>query len=121
MLATETPEWAPNGTSQTPMCLDALLRVYHKWLYLPDEEPLFALLGCVVANRGDGDPVWLLVIAPPGAGKTEMIQPLTTLPDVRSAGTMTEASLLSGSQRGTWRSRQRGACSGRSGITASCS
>lgn len=115
---TESPAWTssdqrPVGQSpqagapqdlRTPtlqvLDLAGLLAVYRRWLYLPDEDPLYAALATVAANRAlDGDPVWLLVVGTPGSGKTESIQPLVSLPDVHPAGTLTEASLLSGTPR----------------------
>jgi hypothetical protein len=50
----------------------------------------------MVANRASGDPVWLLIIAPPSSGKTEIIVALSDLPDVTVVGRFTEAGLLSG-------------------------
>src|ERR1019366_5608417 len=50
----------------------------------------------VAANLLPGDPVWLLLIGPPGGGKTELLQPLGGLPNVHMTSTLTEASLLSG-------------------------
>ena len=70
--------------------------VFTKWLADPDLETVRAVLGAVMANRASGDPVWLLVIAPPSSGKTETIMPLSALPDVIVAGVMTLSSLLSG-------------------------
>jgi hypothetical protein len=66
---------------------------------LPDPGALFVTLATVVANRASGDPVWLLVIGPPGGGKTEMILSIGGQPDVHPAATLTEASLLSGVPR----------------------
>jgi hypothetical protein len=40
--------------------------------------------------------VWVLVVAPPGGGKSEVLQATCGLPDVHPTGTLTEPSLLSG-------------------------
>jgi 5S rRNA maturation endonuclease (ribonuclease M5) len=80
-----------------PSDLQALLEVFTKWLHLPDTGPIKILLAAVVANREPGNPVWLLVIAPPASGKTEFLDSLLGLPNMFSVGTLTEASLLSGS------------------------
>jgi hypothetical protein len=78
------------------MKLATVVTTFEKWLYLPDPMPLFAVLGTVAANLMPGDPVWLLLIGPPGGGKTELLQPLAGLPDVHVTSTLTEPSLLSG-------------------------
>jgi hypothetical protein len=80
--------------------LSALVTLFHLWLHTPDEEPLLALLGTVAANRRQGDPVWLLNIAPPGGCKTETMRSLKTLHEVHYVGRLTEASLLSGTPAG---------------------
>ncbi len=69
---------------------------FRRWLHLPDPGSLYVVLATVAANRAEGDPVWLLVVGPPGGGKTEVLNPLGRLPDVYPAATLTEASLLSG-------------------------
>lgn len=69
---------------------------FRRWLYLPDPGSLLVTLASVAANRAAGDPLWLLLVAPPSGGKTETVGPLATLPDVYPAATLTEASLLSG-------------------------
>lgn len=79
--------------------LEALIAVFQTWLYLPDVRPLLAVLGTVAANRLDGDPVWLLVVGPPGGGKSELIGSLSGLADVYPAATLTEAALLSGTPK----------------------
>ena len=43
--------------------------------------------------------MWLLVVGPPGGGKSEQLQGAAGLPDVHPAATITEAALLSGSPK----------------------
>jgi hypothetical protein len=87
----------PNGAHDAipSITLSAVIETFKRWLYLPDILPLFAVLGTVAANMLEGDPVWLLLIGPPGGGKTELLQPLTALNTVHFTSTLTEASLLS--------------------------
>jgi hypothetical protein len=73
--------------------------VFRRWLYLPDPAALYAVLGAVAANRLDGDPVWLLLVGPPGSGKSELLQSLGSLSDVHPTATLTEAALLSGTPK----------------------
>jgi hypothetical protein len=83
-------------TAPTP-AIQRTAAVFDRWLYLPDKTPLYAVLGTIAANLLPGDPVWLMLVGPPGGGKSELLQSLTKLEYVRTAGTLTEASLLSGS------------------------
>ncbi len=83
------------GNHDPEAALATVVSTFEKWLYMPDPMPLFAVLGTIAANRMPGDPVWMLLIGPPGGGKTELLQPLAKLPHVHMASTLTEASLLS--------------------------
>jgi len=38
------------------------VETYHRWLYLPEVDVLYATLGATAANRLLGDPFWLLVV-----------------------------------------------------------
>lgn len=89
--------------------LQALLGVFQRWLHLPDPGPVLVTLGAYAANLMTGDPVWLLLVGPPGSGKTEILQSLAGEKAVRLVGTITEAGLLSGSPR---KERPRGAKGG---------
>jgi hypothetical protein len=79
-----------------PITLPEVVEVFERWLYLPDTVPLYATLGTAAAMLLPGDPVWLLVVGPPGDGKTELVNATTRLPKTHLAATLTEAALLSG-------------------------
>jgi hypothetical protein len=89
------PEREP-GPGRDPGALARCVATFRQWLHLPDPGALYVSLATVAANRAAGDPVWLLIVSPPGGGKTEVIQPLGVLRDVHQAATLTEAALLSG-------------------------
>jgi hypothetical protein len=69
---------------------------YRRWLHVPDPGGLHLTLGTVAANLAPGDPVWVGIVAPPSAGKTETMGPVGRLPYVHPVATLTEAALLSG-------------------------
>ena len=79
--------------------LDSTRATFRSWLHLPDTGALDAVLATVAANRLGGDPVWLLLVGPPGGGKSELLNAITRLEDAHPAGTLTEASLLSGTPK----------------------
>jgi hypothetical protein len=78
------------------MALEQCVATFRNWLHLPDPGALYVTLATAVANRAAGDPVWLLIVGPPGGGKTEIINSIAKQPDVHSAATLTEGALLSG-------------------------
>jgi hypothetical protein len=82
-----------------PAALEETVAVFVRWLHLPDVEPVYATLGAAAANYLPGVPVWLVLVGPPAAGKTEILGSLARLPNVCQAATLTEASLLSGSPK----------------------
>lgn len=76
--------------------LDRARDVFQKWMHLPNPWALYVTLAAIAANRLDGDPLWLLLIGPPGDGKTELLMSVHGLEDTHLVGTLTEAALLSG-------------------------
>jgi hypothetical protein len=103
---TVTPEWNAPPEAE-PLSAEGIQRraledcvaTFRKWLHMPDSAALLVTLATVAANRAPGDPVWLLLIGPPGGGKTENLAPLVRLPDCHMAATLTEAALLSGTPK----------------------
>jgi len=76
--------------------LSECVATFQRHLHLPDAGAVLVTLASVAANRAEGDPLWLLLVGPPGGGKTEVLGALAGLPDVHAAATLTEAALLSG-------------------------
>jgi len=72
------------------------LEVFRRWLHLPDTGAVEIVLATIAANRLEGDPVWMLLVGPPGGGKSEAINSVAGLSDVHPTATLTEAALLSG-------------------------
>lgn len=79
--------------------LGDVVATFREWLYLPDEGALLAALGAAAANELEGDPVWLLLVSPPGGGKSELLDSLRALPNMHPTATLTEAALLSGTPK----------------------
>jgi len=79
-----------------PWPIERVLETFEHWLILPSRAPVYAVLGAVAANRLPGIPVWLGLVAPPSSAKTEILNSISTLPNVYPAATVTPAALLSG-------------------------
>ena len=78
-----------------PTTLSTVADEFQSWLQEPDIDAVIAVMAAVVANRAEGDPVWLLVVGPPSSGKTEIIMPLILQDDCYLTSRLTEAGLLS--------------------------
>ncbi|MBU3684920.1 MAG: DUF3854 domain-containing protein [Mycobacterium sp.] len=82
-----------------PVAINDALAIFQKWLHLSDTAPVLAVAAAIVANLGEGDPVWLLVVGPPSGGKTEILSSAARLPYIIPAAIITEAALLSGTRK----------------------
>jgi DNA-binding HxlR family transcriptional regulator len=74
-------------------------KIHSKWFCMTDESlmALKAVYAVVLSVEMSGDPLWLYIVAPPGGGKTAMLNPLRGIQDYcifRSS--ITRNSLVSG-------------------------
>ena len=78
---------------------------FGQWLELPpvDQGPpheiIDVALATIAANRMDGDPLWVFLVAPPSGGKTEVIRSLDDVPDVYPLSSLTAQTFASGFER----------------------
>jgi hypothetical protein len=63
------------------------------WLDLPDPGHVLLVMAAAASRDLDGEPVWLLLVAPPSSGKTEAVGLLDTVADGR-LNDVTQAGLL---------------------------
>lgn len=99
MTTTAPPVPRIDPHADVRQALDDCIATFRRHLHYPDPGALLVTLAAVVANRADGDPVWLLLVGPPGGGKTETLGGIVGLADVHPAATITEAALLSGTPK----------------------
>jgi hypothetical protein len=67
------------------------------FLYLPEPEMVYAVLGALAANMCEGEPVWLMLLGGPGCGKSEMLNMALGLPHViEAADISSKGAFLSG-------------------------
>jgi hypothetical protein len=79
--------------------INRLVREFQRYLFLPDPQPLYALFGCLIANYGEGSPLWLMLVGPPSCGKSELIASLYSIPGILHSQALSGAgALLSGTR-----------------------
>lgn len=86
-------------TLPQPDTFEEMLLIFKKWLILDDPETLKIIIASMIANRLQGDPLWLFVIAPPGGAKTEILRSLQGS-FALAVSTLSEHSLISGMRTG---------------------
>lgn len=89
-----------SGKGFTNGCtLDDVLAAFDELLLLPDHGAVEVALAGIVANYATGDPVWPLLVGPPGCGKSEIVTSLTSAPGVWALSSLTPQTLISGFER----------------------
>jgi len=76
--------------------LQAFKNEMHKWFYIEDDSHIDIIFGAMFANILDTKPVWVYIIAPPGGGKTEVLQACEGHRLIYSLTTLTPKTLVSG-------------------------
>jgi hypothetical protein len=90
------PACSPDDEEPYEAMLNAIIGLAQKYLFLPDPGALVIALATVIASRLPGNNVWMMLVAPPSFGKTEILNSLLGLDGIHEAATITEAGLLSG-------------------------
>ncbi len=79
-----------------PITFPELKEVFNKWMLIPDPYFLKYVLSCYCANALSQRPVWTIIVAPSGGGKTEMLNSLLPLEMIYPLSTLTTNTFLSG-------------------------
>lgn len=83
----------PGRPSARPPTLDDVLAAYRVDQCMPNPAGLWLGLAAVVANRAD-DRLWLILVTPPSAGKSTLLDGFDRLPEAHRISSFTTASLL---------------------------
>jgi hypothetical protein len=83
---------------QDSLTVNDVVQVVKKWLYIADEDVIHLVCAVAHSQRMEGDPVWLMLVAPPGSSNSEIINSLGDKPNemVYPLSELTGASLASG-------------------------
>lgn len=98
-VPSRSPECGDGGTdvSETVPCsLAELVATFQRYLLITDPDYLPVFTGAVLAHRCASEPVWLLVVAPPGGTKTETIRSLHGYPGIYPLSELTARTFASG-------------------------
>lgn len=79
-----------------PITFQEMIEAFQEILYMPDITPIKVMLATVLANRIDGEMVWMFLVAPPSSAKTELIRSLSSLHNVVALSGLTANTLHSG-------------------------
>ena len=69
---------------------------YRKYLKIDDVSVLDVMYGTIISNRIEGDPLWMFIVAPPGAYKTELLISFSDAVNISTTTSLTPHSLVSG-------------------------
>ena len=70
-----------------------------KWLRLEDSNVIDVALATIVANKAEGDPVWLLLVGAPSTGKSEILRALFDCEGIHPLGGFTANTFASGFEK----------------------
>lgn len=86
----------PSDVSDKVPDLPALQRIFDHYLLIKDRDYLAVLTGAVTAHSLGFEPVWPLIVGPPGGTKTEPIRSLYGYPGVYPLSSLTPRTFASG-------------------------
>lgn len=71
-------------------------KVFNKWLHLKDTDALKVAFATIFSTVIPGDPLWMALVAPPGASKTEIINSFSKCNLAYLTSSLTPHALISG-------------------------
>lgn len=75
----------------------ALVSTFEQWLHMSHgDDPLAVVFGTMFANQFEGDPIWMLMVAPPGGSKSEYLMALGQSEMCHQVSSITPHALVSG-------------------------
>ena len=83
--------------SKGPASAEEVQKVYSRWLQIDEPDILKVMFGTCFANRMEGEPVWMFLVAPPGGMKSELLMSLKESPTTYATTSLTPHTLVSGS------------------------
>lgn len=81
---------------RNPIPFNELEKIIGKWLLIKDKGIIKVTTGTVIANKLQGDPVWLFIVAASGGTKTELIRGLNKIDGIYPISDLTPQTFLSG-------------------------
>lgn len=86
----------PQQTTTKEVSFEDLENTIKRHLLITDDGIIRVLVACVLANLCLADPVWLLIVAPSGGAKTELLRGLNGLDFIYPISDLTPQTFLSG-------------------------
>jgi len=81
-----------------PISIRELEATFHKYLHLQNCDLLHISLGCMHSIFLPGNPLWLFIVSPPSASKTETLMPISAWSHCHAISNVTSKGLISGFQ-----------------------
>lgn len=91
-----TGELPPAKNSLGTVTYESLENIIKRYLLIEDKGLIKIIVACVISHRLPVDPVWLLIVAGPGGGKTELLSGLFGLDNVWPLSDLTSQTFMSG-------------------------
>lgn len=79
-----------------PISFEEMQAIFDRWMLIPDRHLIKYIVSCYCANELSQRPVWAIIVAPSGGGKTEVLNSLLSLSKIYSISSLTPQTFLSG-------------------------
>jgi hypothetical protein len=97
----ETGEATNEALDGERVPIDELHEVFTRWLLLPNTDVIDVVFGTLLANRIEGEAVWLHLIGRPGSAKSQIIMAISDCPKVYAITSFERTGIVSGMKTGS--------------------